>query len=252
MKSAYVNRARRALHHRGAYYVVRRQVLAEAALRARGWITATVQPDLDSVGPGFRRASGCRVESDKASAVTLGRRCTVFEGVRIVCVAAKTGDPGSTMAVGDNALIKEHSYLVSLSGSIVLGDRVAVGAYSTITSQVAPIEIGSNSRLAAEVFVSTSNHEFEAPNVPIIDQGKRHAPVVIGRDVWIGRRAIVLPGVRIGDGAVIAAGAVVTHDVEPLAVVAGVPARVQRWRSEPADPAGQLIQTESDARSAGQ
>jgi acetyltransferase-like isoleucine patch superfamily enzyme len=55
-------------------------------------------------------------------------------------------------------------------------------------------------------------------------------PVVIGNDVWIGFRAIILSGVRIGDGAVIGAGAVVTHDVPPYAIATGIPAKVQRFR----------------------
>jgi chloramphenicol O-acetyltransferase type B len=57
------------------------------------------------------------------------------------------------------------------------------------------------------------------------------APVTIGNDVWIGARVIVLPGVQIGDQAIVGAGAVVTKDVEPLAIVAGNPARVIRLRA---------------------
>ena len=53
---------------------------------------------------------------------------------------------------------------------------------------------------------------------------------VLGNDVWVGYRAIVMPGVKIGDGAVVAAGAIVTHDVPPYAIVAGVPAKVVKYR----------------------
>ncbi|MDE6603995.1 MAG: CatB-related O-acetyltransferase [Lachnospiraceae bacterium] len=58
-------------------------------------------------------------------------------------------------------------------------------------------------------------------------------PVVIGNDVWIGANVCILPGVRVGDGAVIAAGAVVTKDVAPYAIVGGVPAKVIRYRFSP-------------------
>lgn len=59
---------------------------------------------------------------------------------------------------------------------------------------------------------------------------RKNAPIVIGNDVWIGANVVVLPGVKIGDGAVVAAGAVVTHDIESYAIVGGVPAKLIRYR----------------------
>ncbi|MBL8893124.1 MAG: antibiotic acetyltransferase, partial [Rhizobiales bacterium] len=64
------------------------------------------------------------------------------------------------------------------------------------------------------------------------EQRRAHR-VTIGHDVWVGHGAIIMPGIEIGHGAVVAAGAVVTHDVEPYAIVAGVPARFLKWRFEP-------------------
>ena len=61
-------------------------------------------------------------------------------------------------------------------------------------------------------------------------QGMREAEVIIGNDVWIGMRSIIMPGVKIGDGAVIGAGAVVTKDVPDYAIVGGVPARIIKYR----------------------
>jgi acetyltransferase-like isoleucine patch superfamily enzyme len=59
--------------------------------------------------------------------------------------------------------------------------------------------------------------------------------IVVGNDVWIGQRAIILSGVKIGDGSVVAAGSVVTQDVEPYSIVGGNPARLIRWRFEPTE-----------------
>ena len=83
------------------------------------------------------------------------------------------------------------------------------------------LHIGDQVSIAPEVVILTADHDHTAPGFPL-----RHRPVTIEDNVWIGMRAVVLPGVRIGRGAVVAAGAVVTKDVEPLTVVAGIPARV--------------------------
>ena len=103
-----------------------------------------------------------------------------------------------------------------------------------------PIEIGSFCSLADGVCILSgiSNHRVdtvstknfgnlfpEIPNEPIVK-----GPTTIGSDVWIGRNAIILPGLKIGDGAVVGAGSVVTKDVPPYAIVAGNPARIIRLR----------------------
>jgi acetyltransferase-like isoleucine patch superfamily enzyme len=78
--------------------------------------------------------------------------------------------------------------------------------------------------------LSTGGHVFDAPG-SIREQGFTKAPIVIGSYVWIGANATVVEGVTIADHAIVAAGAVVTSDVPPGAIVGGVPARVVRWRA---------------------
>ncbi len=87
--------------------------------------------------------------------------------------------------------------------------------------------IGANVSVSEGAAFFTLEHD---PNSE--DFANRGAPVRIGDRVFIGARAIILPGVTIREGAVVAAGAVVTHDVEPFAIVAGVPARPIGQRSE--------------------
>ncbi len=86
--------------------------------------------------------------------------------------------------------------------------------------------------MGPEVMIFTSNHRFDRIDIPMICQ-EREEPkkVVIGDDVWIGARVIILSGVRVGNGVVIGAGSVVTHDVPDYAVVCGVPAKVIRYRN---------------------
>lgn len=117
-------------------------------------------------------------------------------------------------------------------GSCVsLGDRSGIGINCRLHG---PVAIGNDVMMGPEVVIIAMNHEFSEESRPMIDQG--HAapqPVTIGNDVWIGTRVIILPGVAIGDSAIIGAGAVVTHDVPPGAIVAGNPARIIRHRAPP-------------------
>jgi len=84
----------------------------------------------------------------------------------------------------------------------------------------APLHIGDNVSISPEVMILTTGHQYEDPDFGLLSQ-----PVVIEDYVWIGTRAMIMPGVTIGRGAVVAAGAVVTADVPAQAIVAGVPAR---------------------------
>ncbi len=92
------------------------------------------------------------------------------------------------------------------------------------------VVIGKNVSISAGVWLITGTHNINDPNF-----NYAYKPIVIGDYVWIGMRATILPGVTIGEGAVVMTGAVVTRDVPPFSVVGGVPARVitQRELSNP-------------------
>ncbi|MBQ1412352.1 MAG: transferase, partial [Clostridia bacterium] len=91
--------------------------------------------------------------------------------------------------------------------------------------------IGKNVMMGSDCVIYVRNHRFDRTDIPMMKQGfTEEEPVIIEDDVWIGGRVSILPGVRIGTGAVIAAGAVVTKDVESYSVVGGNPARVIKKR----------------------
>lgn len=118
---------------------------------------------------------------------------------------------------------------VSLSDDLVIGKRSGIGKESIISSCV---EIGDNVMIGPFLLCYTSNHAFKDVNVPMIDQGfSEKKGIRIENDVWIGARVIILPGVTIGIGSVVGAGAVVTKDVPPYAIVAGNPAKVVKYRN---------------------
>ena len=114
---------------------------------------------------------------------------------------------------------------VTIAGyhNVSIGDYSSIGRDSLI-SAVDTIEIGTDVMIGPEIMIFTANHGIAA-SARVIVQPMKTAPVKIGNDVWIGARVIILPGVTIGDGAVVAAGAVVTKDVEPYCIVGGVPAK---------------------------
>ena len=110
-----------------------------------------------------------------------------------------------------------------------IGDRSGVGINCEING---PVTIGQDVMMGPEVVIYTSGHEFGNTDIPMMDQGFTETkPVVIGNDVWIGRRVIIMPGVTIGNGCVIGAGAVVTKSIPDYSVVGGVPAKVIKIRS---------------------
>jgi maltose O-acetyltransferase len=93
--------------------------------------------------------------------------------------------------------------------------------------------IGNNIRMGLDTYFIGKNHRFRNRDVPMRNQGaSKEQPIEIGDDVWIGARAIVMPGVKIGEGAIIAAGSVVTKNVESYNIVGGSPATVIKIRPE--------------------
>jgi acetyltransferase-like isoleucine patch superfamily enzyme len=115
---------------------------------------------------------------------------------------------------------------------IVLGDRVRLASRCHIWagSTVGRIVIDDDVLFGPEVLVTTSNYRFNDGS-PVAEQSMDEADVHIGRDVWIGARAMILAGVKIGEGAVIAAGSIVTKDVPAGAIMVGAPAQQKGERA---------------------
>lgn len=122
---------------------------------------------------------------------------------------------------------EKNAYFTPL---LSIGDNSGIGVNCEVNGKVS---IGNDVMMGPEVVIYTSGHNHERTDIPMRLQGSSESyPVTIGNDVWIGRRTIIMPGVNIGDGCIIGAGAVVTKDVPPFSVAGGVPAKVIKSRIE--------------------
>jgi len=117
----------------------------------------------------------------------------------------------------------------SPGGHIEIGDGGYIGPNAVLFG-AGGIRLGRDCLVSPGVVITSHEHTFEEASRPIREQPLRFAEVILEDDVWIGANATILPGVRIGKGAVVGAGAVAAKDVPPGAVVLGVPARRVRDR----------------------
>ena len=166
------------------------------------------------------------------------------------------------LIAGKDLIIEDYAEMNCLSKQkIILGDRVTIGKFAIIrptniyggeigeglkignNSNIGPycyigcsgyIEIGNNVMISPRVSIYAENHVFESTDIPIKVQGVSKQFVKIENDCWIAANSIILAGVTIGRGSVVAAGSVVTTDVPPFSIVAGVPAKIIKTRNKPA------------------
>ncbi len=146
-----------------------------------------------------------------------GWRSKIYSSVRM------DTPPYRRFWLGRRSVVESYCCINNAVGDVIIGDYTRIGLHSTI---IGPVCIGNHVNLAQGITITALNHNFSDATKRIDEQGITTKPVVIKDDVWIGANAVVLPGVTIGSHAVVAAGAVVTHDVPDNTVVGGVPAKV--------------------------
>lgn len=133
------------------------------------------------------------------------------------------------LQMGEHCRLGRGVFFETCGGQITLGSRVRINGGSVFVSYTC-ISIGNDCLIGEYVSIRDANHGT-GPGAPMRTQTHVSAPIVIGDDVWIARGAVVLKGVTIGSGAVVAANSVVNRDVPPGAIVGGSPARVLKMRT---------------------
>jgi len=177
------------------YQQLQRRRLRQAWLRELRHCGVSIHKSIELTGrgdvrPWLKFGAGSFVERD----------CTIW------CAAEPDSEP--SVIIGANVFIGRNTYL---------------GAWK-------PISVGSDTLIGAFCYIISGNHRFFAPDIPVRIQGYEGEPIAIGRNVWLGAHVIILPGVTIGDNAVVGAGSVVTSSVPEAEIWAGVPARRIRSR----------------------
>jgi len=150
--------------------------------------------------PRFRFCNWLKKGFLQANGAKIGSRCVFYPGVWIA--------PGRNLILGDDVDLA-LDVILTTGGGVNIGSRTLVGYRAQILS---------------------ANHVIPPDRGRVFGAGHEKRPVDIGCDVWIGANCIVLPGVSIGEGSVVAAGSVVTKDIPAFSIAAGTPAKVLRER----------------------
>jgi acetyltransferase-like isoleucine patch superfamily enzyme len=132
--------------------------------------------------------------------------------------------------ISNEAIISRNCVIQGKTGPVTLKERADIGV-NTIISSVSGITIGKDTLIAGHCYIGGARYNWQRTDIPMSQQGQHtKGPIVIGDDVWIGAGAAILDGVTIGNGSIIAAGAVVTDTVPDYVIAAGIPCKTLRKR----------------------
>lgn len=157
------------------------------------------------------------------SNVFLGRRCRLLRGAQL---SAGQGN----IRVGEGSFIGRYAVVQALGGSIEIGSHSGIGDFCSVYGQ-GGLTIGDDVLMASGVRIMTEEHFLDSGHSAVARANSKARATHVRDGSWLAANCVVLAGVTVGRGAVVAAGAVVTRDVPDYAVVAGVPARLIRYRA---------------------
>lgn len=139
---------------------------------------------------------------------------------------------GGRIEIGSDNEILFGVSLLTYGGKITIGHHCSINPFTIIYGHGHGVTIGNDVLIAGHCVIIPSNHNYQNSSTPIRLQGATSKGIVIENNVWIGANSTILDGVRISEGAVVAAGSVVNRDVTKNSLVGGVPARHLKFRNE--------------------
>ncbi|NCN11103.1 MAG: acyltransferase [Leptospira sp.] len=167
----------------------------------------------------FRRIFTTFIFSEISKNVSIGRNVQI--------------EKGSSIKIGSKCTLGDNCYLNSVGGRIEIEDDVSFNRNVHINASVGgKIKINKYCLIGPNVVFRTANHVFESTRIPIRNQGHNFFDITLFEDVWLGANVVILPGVEIGKGSIIAAGSVVTKNIPEFSIAGGVPAIVLKKRKK--------------------
>lgn len=181
--------------------------------------------------PGLQRRGAQRLVPviEAGCEFTWPSRITVGDGVQFYRGSVLLADPVGEMILENRAVVCRYVIIQSLGGTIRIGENSVVGDFCSLYGQ-GNLTIGRDVMLAGGCRVVPNQHTFAIKDLPVSAQPCTALGITIEDGAWLGSNVVVLDGVRIGRGAVVGAGSVVTKSVPDYAIAVGVPARVVRLR----------------------
>ena len=188
------------------------------------------------IKPFLKQSKGV-IFAEKGAKIQFGHKVKVGSGLNLMKHSTINALSYNGVEIGDNftlgkyAIIECTGVLRNVGSSLRIGNNVGINHYCFIGVR-GDITIGDNVIFGPRVNVFSENHNYEDLNTPIKHQGVTKDKTVIGNDVWIGANVCIMSGVNIGDGCIIASGAVVTKNLPEYSIAGGVPAKIIKNRKK--------------------
>lgn len=188
------------------------------------------------IKPFLRKAKGILFVGKKTDIkckrkITFLGSATIEDYVKIDAMSKKGITIGNNFSIGRNSIIECTGVIRELGEELIIEENVGIAANAFIAVR-GKVIIRKNTIIGPGVSIHAENHKFDEINTPIRLQGASRKGIEIGEDCWIGSKVVILDGVKIGNHAIIAAGAVITKDIPDYAIVGGVPAKVIKMRKD--------------------
>lgn len=129
----------------------------------------------------------------------------------------------SGSSIGTNSIVREKTFILNPK-NLEIGNNSSIGFHSEIYNSEL-FKIGNNVDIGSQLYINTSNHKYDDPNLPLTKQGTVSKKIIIGSNIWIGARVTILAGTIINDNVIIGAGSIVNKSLESGYLYAGVPVR---------------------------